>query len=794
MYPIRAVSFRQCLLGGAAVAATALSFPAFAQSTSTSGAQLDEIVVTATRQSQVLSKVPVSVSAFSQQAMEKQGIKSFEEVARFTPGVTFSSGSNNISIRGVSSGAGAGTTGIYIDDTPIQMRGLGFGADNALPVVFDLERIEVLRGPQGTLFGAGSEGGTVRYITPQPSLTEFSANARSELTSVRGGGIGGEIGAALGGPIVEDKLGFRASAFFRRGPGYIDRFDYRTGNNLEKNVNRDDTFVARAALTFAPTDNLEITPSVFMQKRYEREGDSFWRDSSNLKDGVFRNGNPSRVPSKDRLILPSVKIQNDFDGFSFISNTSYFYRDNRNGYEGTIYNMSYFQQLLQDDCTGCRTDLYPLLRATGPYLPGLPNYLSPATTDNQQNNFTQEFRLQSSNPDARLTWVAGFFYQKNRQVSIEGIHDPMLEEVTRYLFNQSAEDYWGMGLTPALGDLDYINHTIGHDKQVAGFVDATFALTSQLKIQAGMRYAHTSFDFTNYGDGAQNFGRTEGEGKQSENPFTPKVSVNFQVDDNNLIYATFSKGYRVGGANPPIPYNACKTDFQNLGLTASPGGYNSDTVRSYELGTKNKLFGNRVQLATSAYSLKWKNIQQSVGLPSCGYQYTGNLGEASSKGFDLQGQFLVMDNLTIDLAVGYTDAHYTKRVQLGRKPIVEPGDTLTSSPWTVAIGGQYKFTVGGLPAFVRADFQHRSANSDNPSNRNPNTNSYDPALVRPPATNNLSLRAGIDLDRVSFQIYADNALDSRPQLSLSHNTKQGLLWQQSTFRPRMIGLVAMYRY
>src|SRR5229473_3654832 len=149
---------------------------------------LTEIVVTATRHEESLSKVPISVTALTQEAMDIRGIKDIQDVARFTPGVRIdNTGTNNIAIRGISSSGGAGTTGIYIDDTPIQIRALAFNPDDTLPKSFDMDRIEVLRGPQGTLFGAGSEGGTVRYITTQPSLTKSSIYAREEVSYTQGG-------------------------------------------------------------------------------------------------------------------------------------------------------------------------------------------------------------------------------------------------------------------------------------------------------------------------------------------------------------------------------------------------------------------------------------------------------------------------------------------------------------------------------------------------------------------------------------------------------------------------------
>ena len=162
---------------------TAATTPDSTSAAPAAAGALEEIVVTATRREEGISKVPISITAFSQDMIDQKGIRDFSDVVRFTPGVTIdTTGTNAISIRGISSSGGAGTTGIYIDDTPIQMRALGFNPDDTLPKTFDLDRVEVLRGPQGTLFGAGSEGGTVRYIMTQPSVTQESTYARSEVS------------------------------------------------------------------------------------------------------------------------------------------------------------------------------------------------------------------------------------------------------------------------------------------------------------------------------------------------------------------------------------------------------------------------------------------------------------------------------------------------------------------------------------------------------------------------------------------------------------------------------------
>jgi outer membrane receptor protein involved in Fe transport len=765
------------------------------------GASVSEIVITATRQAQTLSKVPISVGAFTEDKMDQLGVKSFADLVRFTPGVTFDPTSKDISIRGVASTAGAATTGIYIDDTPIQVHVIGFNSDNTLPAVFDLDRVEVLRGPQGTLFGAGSEGGTVRYITPQPSLTTYSAYVRSEGSTTDGGQGSGEFGAAVGGPIVDDLLGFRVSAWYRHDGGYINRVDQATGEVVSPNSNSEDTFVARAALTWAPIANLTITPSLYEQIRDQHDYDFYWVGLSNPSAGTYQNGDPEARPDPDHWTLPSLRIEYDFPGMSLISNTSYFWRKEVGGYEGTLYNLSYFQQLISTpgSCGACTTGgLYPLLTPTGFNLPGFGRYSSPNTVTNKQNNITQEVRLQSSNPNSRLVWVTGVFFQQSRQLSVEEIHDPQLEQITNYLFGESAEDYWGEGLLPQYGNDDYINYDLVHSRQIAAFADATFAITPQLKLEGGLRYAQTHFSYSYFTDGAQNGGYTGGVGQETEYPLTPKASLQYQMNRDNLFYATYSKGYREGGGSPQVSPTFCATDLAALGLTQSPPAYHSDTVDSYELGSKNKLLNRKLQVEGSLYYLEWHNIQQEILLPTCGYQYTGNLGEAVSKGFDLQLQYELVHNLETELAVGYTDAKYTKTLYSGSSILANNGDAIgtpyAAPPWTVSLGVQYNFSLQGHAAFARADYEYTSHNSNLTPALDPAASSYDAALANPPATTFVSLRSGVAIKGAQVSLFVDNLLNAHPGLNLTHEDQYTLLFQNTTFRPRTVGLTATYRY
>ena len=255
----------------AALCATAASAADAAAEPEASG-PLQEITVTATRHEESLSKVPISVTALTQDAMDLRGIKDFQDVARFTPGVNIdNSGTNNISIRGIASSGGAGTTGIYIDDTPIQIRALAFNPDDALPKSFDIDRIEVLRGPQGTLFGAGSEGGTVRYITTQPSLTKIAFTAARKCPTRKEARPATKAALRPAARLIDGTLGARLTVWYRRDGGYIDRIDPVSLATVQKNANFDETVLYRLAAVWAPNDAWTITPSIYYQDRYRNQ-------------------------------------------------------------------------------------------------------------------------------------------------------------------------------------------------------------------------------------------------------------------------------------------------------------------------------------------------------------------------------------------------------------------------------------------------------------------------------------------------------------------------------------------
>jgi outer membrane receptor protein involved in Fe transport len=807
---------------------------------------LQEVLVTATRHEEALSRVPISVTALTQADMDMKGIKDITDIVRFTPGVSIdTAGTNSISIRGISSSAGADTTGIYIDDTPIQMRSVGFNPDDTLPKTFDLDRVEVLRGPQGTLFGAGSEGGTVRYILNQPSLTTSSTNMRSEVSYTEHGEPNYEIGIAHGGPIVDGTFGWRASAWYRYDGGWINRVDPTTGAQTEANANHSDTAMFRLAAIWAPVTAVQITPSIIYQDIKKHDESTFWPAYSNPSEGQFNNATPERIPVSDEWYLPALKITWDLGKSQIISDTSYFHRKELTGYQGTVYDLGFFQLLgwpsnPLSGGLGCLADSppdcpwYPLLDGKGIHLPaGFTNFQTPNTITNTQETITQELRWQSSDETSRWRWTMGLFLQQAKEGSIEELKDPNNQldgpnGLFNYMYGETASDFFGSFFScpdnsayPGIPACDiYYNKNNTVDKQIAAFGEVTYAFSDQWRLTVGERIAHTTFDITNYSDGLENYGPLgPRSGSTSANPSTPKATLAFQMNPANMFYAAYAKGFRVGGGNPALP-SYCQSDLANNGYpNGAPLTYRPDTTQNYEIGAKNAI-GNNIRIATSVYYIKWKDIQQSVYIAgSCGLQFIDNVGEAVAKGFDLQAE-AVFGPLYLDLAAGYTSARFSSDspiVNTSGQPLVSSGDAIsgqasingapgTSPPWTVAVGAEYRFHPFQHEAFVRVDWQYASQNTWLAAIQDPRTAQYVvgqvPQPFSYPSSTFTSLRTGMNLGNWVVTAFVDNLTNTHPTLNYAMSQADTYVTgvvtptvqqNQFTFRPRTFGLNATWR-
>jgi outer membrane receptor protein involved in Fe transport len=742
-----------CALAGA------LSAPVMAADAGDDSA-LQEIVVTATRRAEDINKVPINVTAYTPEQLDQQGVRDFDDISRLTPDLQFThqsgaagNNSSNIAIRGVFSDVGAATTGIYIDDTPIQMRNVGYWNANAFPQIFDLERVEVLRGPQGTLFGAGAEGGAVRFILPEPGLKSYSSYVRSELAGTVSGDPSYEIGAATGGPIVEDKLGFRVSTWWRNDGGYIDRVDPDTGAKTDSNSNYRQSLVTRAALTSVPLDSLKITGSILYQNVADHDRSQYWDTLSNSSSDDFKQGSRTQQPTADKFYLPALKIQFDLEKMSFISNTSYFFHRDYAALDYTTYFGGIFYK-------------NPLQ-----YLPG--DVPSQAFITNTQRAVTEEARLQSTDPDSRLGWTVGVFYsemkQDDRDITMKG----------------------QVSYTKRLGDIpSFTQYAYAKDTQIAGFANVDFSVTKAFKISAGVRVSDDKFEFDQEGafSGKPHAPVT---GSQKDNPVTPKFGVSYQVDPNNFLYATAAKGFRQGGVNAAVPADLCAPDLAVLGLTSTPAAYTQDSLWSYEIGSKNSLFGGRLGLDSSVYMLKWKDIQQAVRLASCGFPFVGNLGEATGYGGDLAARFKVMKDFQAGFSAGYVSLAYDRTILEGPNAIlVNKGDAIGGPPFHLAAYTLYNFPLLNHTGFYRIDYTYQNGSPAVDSR----TFSYDSTLTQPGPLKSLSMRLGMQLGDFEVSVFGNNLTKEETPIAISHDIPGSNPYYLQSLRPLTFGITALYRH
>ena len=839
-----------CVLGTLPVQAQEQSVPESGNAPSggtSGGGGLQEVVVTATRHEEALSRVPISVTALTQETMDQKGIKDFLDIARFTPGVTIdSSATNAISIRGISSSGGAGTTGIYIDDTPIQMRSVGFNPDDTLPKTFDLERVEILRGPQGTLFGAGSEGGAVRYILTQPSVTSTSTYLRSEASYIQYGQPNFELGLARGQPLIDGTLGVRGSVWYRSEGGWINRADPTTHAVTDHNINRGGSLVARLAALWQPAGSFSVTPSILYQHAKRDDDSTYWPAYSNPGAGDFNTATPERIPEDDEYYLPALKLQWDLGKSQIISHTSYFHRKQLTAYQGTVYDLAYYQTQgwptayfgrLYGVGLGCGPSSttpvppcswYPLLDGTGIHLPsGFSNYQTPNTMRNAQQSYTQEIRWQSTDESAKLRWTLGAFWQLAKEGSIEQLNDTQIIPFFNYLYgiDPTSTSYYGPYYScptnvnyPAIPACDiYYNANTTFDRQIAGYGELSYGFTDWFRVTVGERVARTSCSLTHYADGLENFGPGPAQANQRETPNTPKITMSFQVDPKDLFYATYAKGFRVGGGNAPLP-SYCNADLAAAGYpNGAPLTYKSDATQNYEIGSKNT-FGQVLRIATSVYYIKWNAIQQNIYVAgACGLQFTDNLGTAVAWGGDLQAE-LALGALHIDLATGYTSARYTKNSPAdcsanGIPCKASNGDAISGQaaidytpglnpPFTVALGAEYGFKLAARDAFVRADWEYQSRNPWPSTLQNPaDVAQFNPNTYTLSSTSFTSIRAGVNLGDWQVAAFLDNLFDSHTLTSYAlgqvdpYNPAGSPTVQQNhySYRPRSLGITATWR-
>jgi iron complex outermembrane receptor protein len=871
-------SFRKSsLMLSTAIATAAIAGGAMAQEAA-GGSRLEEVVVTATRQSQNVNIIPLAVTAQTQKNLDQQGVQTIADLQGIVPGfrITAQEGSGNVkvSIRGIRQTIGAATTGFYLDDTPLQKRDAsGFLSVNGTPVppLFDLDRVEVLRGPQGTLFGGGSEGGTVRYIQAQPSLTRFSTYARAQYSGNAYGDPSYEAGVAMGGPIVQDKLGFRASIFSRKTGGFIDLTDFQTGQVYQKNSNSGNAGSGRLALTWAPTDHATITASFFGSVDESKNNTTSFTlpvtgtlavPTACFKPSTFQNLPPQAFPRWSPFPLVTGP------GCNFLRGVPGWYV--RPGYNLGPLNLSPYQEVaigpsptdtqmqvanidakfdLPHNMTFRSVSSYVHDRQTGSqpqtFLIGTMSYASAggipfidhgqttfinsgvqfdpnvtasvnglkgndlvANAHNERRAYTQEFRLSSAPNQNPITYVIGAYYSDIRQ----DIHQLATWNNLGFqqLSGSTSLQQYGV---PDPGYFASINET-DQDVEAAVFGEATWHVTDKLNVIGGLRYTHikSTFSQNNYGPNNFNLAPSLADGSQvlgaiTDNPLTPKLSVEYTFAPRALVYATAAKGFRAGGINQVITSTGQILLNAIYGLpntSTLPKFYGSDSVWSYEVGGKFGFFDGRAQINAALYMIDWTNAQanQSVG----GDAFVVNAPHAQSKGFELEGQLRPIQPLSLNTAISYNHAQYTSSYTIPAplQPIkvVQNGQLFPQPQWTVDFGARYDVRLSDRNrGYIRADYRW----SDGYQLAPPGNPSYTPDSSNVPESRNLDLRLGFERDDYEVNLFVTNLTDDREGPTTGgrtgcFNTACTTYNGYSVFRstnwgmPRQIGVQLVYRH
>jgi outer membrane receptor protein involved in Fe transport len=764
---------------------------------------LQEVVVTAQKRSENLKDIPISISAISGYDLQAKQIANYDDIARAVPGVSFNSigaseGLDNISIRGISSTSGSATVGIYLDDVSITVKNFFDGSSQ--PKLFDIDRIEVLRGPQGTLYGASSMGGTIRFVTKQPDLENYSGEFQTDLSGTVHGGVNYNEAAMLNVPIVEGKAAIRTSLAYSTDSGYIDhyaRIDGNPGPFIASGVNQERAIMLRTTGKLLVSDDTTITPGLFFQRDKADDNAAFYP-----AQGLWKQDKQVDEYGRDTMFLPSLTVNHDLGFADFTSVSGYFWRDFARQQDGTYYNSTLFAEAFLDPVLS----LFP-----GGVDPSHPNFKpnvaaddsiianlrSPVRYTTRYSQITQEFRLASHTPeegDLPLKWVVGLYYSQQWIHNTNFQQIPGLNAAFKSIYGVPLEqspinDAFGApGITKLFPDnVDEADEKLYNERQYAIFGQADYDILPSLHAAVGARYlyARDVVNFTTYG--FYQIGNFSPFNQQAHSyAFTPKFTLTYDVDPESNVYGSISKGYRLGGPEPsPAPFGpttVCNIDFTNLGITSDPLKFASDKLWTYEIGSKNRLDDNKLSINGSGYVTEWSNIQQQIYLPTCGYYVTLNVGDAEIYGGELEASYRLLPGLTLGATASYQHASITRTdnastVAVGQRLIDVPYETFTASV-------QYDYPLANdMTLTTHADYSWNGRS--NGSYTYGNSDYYNPSYGV------LNASVGLETEAYDLALYVKNLGDDR---TIIQRPELNTVIEGYTVRPLTVGISAKYRF
>lgn len=693
----------------------------------TEAATVEKVVVTAQKRSQALQKIPVSVTAITADKLEKTGVDGVDKLDRLAPGLTVDKadrGILNLSVRGISNFTGtilsSPVVGTYLDEAPLSA--IAGGSPQAM--FWDAQRVEVLRGPQGTLFGESSMGGTIRVIMNKPDSHDFSGRVIGQWSTVNDGGSGWQGRGVLNVPIVEDELAVRVGVSAQKLLGWVDVPDL--GKKDSSDGDQED---GKVAVRWTPTQQLTIDATYWHQKLNANS-------TVQTSRGRFlpSEQNPGALPvhelsfTRQKRDMENVTATYDFGSVNLVGSVTHFQQDT----------------FLSNDLTPA----VALFLGVG----GTARSTSPVSLDAT----TAELRL-SSDGDQRFNWLVGAYVRDETRTRNTGGIEIIAFPIPPFF--------------PGLTDQAFTSGR-GSVNSAALFGNAEYKFTDQLSLQVGARYYWADLDQNTHIDTTSGlFGLVAGTtqtGAGKSNAFTPMATLTWQASDNVLMYARYATGFRDGGTNFTVPTEPT--------IVADFG---PEKIKSYEIGVKTQLT-NWLTANAAIYRNDWTDLQLGFVTPDGLFGYVQNAGKVKAVGGELEIAARLAEGLTAGVNVASIDSTIQQDVRnaLGGL-VVKGGNEIPHSPrFQTSLFTNYEFPIdANVTGSVSAAYSYRSSTYSDA----PNT-----AAFRNKAYGNLNLRFAAQTEEWSGAVFVDNAMDS--DATIEKRLVASFFVGSNYVQPRTIGI------
>lgn len=761
-------------------------------------AQLEEVLVTATKREASVQDLPFSVNAQSEQEIQRQNASSLEDLSRNVAGLTIQNlgpGQSQVAIRGVSAGqivrdqpGVKEQVGVYLDESVISLSLFTPDID-----LYDLNRVETLRGPQGTLFGSGSIGGTVRFITNQPQTDEFTGKIEADANTVDDGSSGGHLKGALNIPMT-DNLALRLVGYGTQYPGYIDAL----GENGRKSddVNDGERYGGRAALRWDATDTLTITPRVVYQ---------------NLEtDGFARQEVYSLYANPYTTTRPAIELD---------EREQYLQLDEAFEDETTIADLVVNWGLDSIDITyvGSYTEREILVSRDASALTGsvsvdlgypdsavlIPSNLRD-TTDLEQ--WTHELRF-TSNGDGPLQWVFGGFYSDTDRDYAQRLPTSGYDAVTDAVLGEGTSEAVSNGFgadSPFNSDLAY---TV---EQTAVFGEINYAFTDRLDVTVGGRWYDFEDNRSITSGGLFANGDTNAKDETSSDGFTPRIMASYDLSDEVTLNAQASEGFRLGGVNDPLNPGLCSPQDE---ITYGPfQQFEDETLWNYELGFKSKF--DSISVNAAIFYTDIEDLQVNLDAGGCSSRVAVNVPDAHTLGGEIEMDAYLTDAFRVTFAGSYVEAEFDSDVLDANGvplPGLQDGNRIASVPeWQFSLGATYTFggMLGAEESFVSAWWQMVGERYTQPGDQDPGAGDFAHGLPFGGATGDevtsldlelddyslVNINAGLVYDAWDLMVYVDNVTDENADLSFNRERGGRARLAYFTNQPRTYGITARYNF